>query len=473
MAQISINRAKTVTTLSLIYLFDVFCCGGAMVIISYVFDSLGLFNMGQTLMFVMWVSYSTAILYTKQILSIFDEMKTSIFVGWIINSLPILIGILAVGCSQANVHSGVCSGSAIYVFNIVAAVFMGGFACTFLWTGQYEFINRVSADEEKKSHFAIFYSLLQFAAIFSNSLNIFFYSFDVNTLWCFSIFYTGFLCVTLSIPWLLPKINGYDPNASYRSEQKLQEMKEVLQSTELQINGKKNEQLNEKPITSNEKDQGEVETTEIKTPGFAEALRRYTNLLMSPAMFKVFPFMIQSGITQTWPQIVNYRFVVGVYKDELVDQAYVKKMICVQAIFVAIGGFTASQALKFITKSTRDKAIIFLSWLIIVNTIVMSAADMYPTTVVMVLIPSFFFGASDVAFNQLVSIYTAEEVPDNTEPFALFKLIQNLFCAVNVLIFMYMQQTWFAMMNAGVFLCLAAWLRYNFSESLTLKNKPS
>ena len=474
MQKAHINRTKSVTVLSLIYLVNVLCTGGSLVIISYVYDTIGLFNIGQSIMFIIWFSYSFGIFYTKQILGMFTELKTCIFAGWIVSGFPILVGILAVGCSQGHSTEGFCSKTTIKILNWLSAFLIGAFACTFLWTGQYEFINRISQDEEKKAHFSVLYSYLQFAGIFSNLLNIFFYTYQVSTLWCFVIFYSLYVCATIAIPFLLPGINGYNPNLDQKGTKpndfELVEnpqqanashvhQEDGLDQSHDAMNKEKN--TNDKGVQNpnNSHENTEILKTPEVTPTIKEAIENYINLLMSPTMFKLFPFMIQSGMIQMWPASALYRFVVEVYAGSSATEFYVKKMICVNAIVIALGGYAASQVFKTVSGQRRDQAIIAMSWVVTGTTIFLYVASFWLNSVILVLIPSFLFGASDVGFNQLVSIYTADELPGKTEPFALFKLIQNLFCAANVLIFMAISQNTFTLFNAALFFGLALWLK--------------
>ena len=139
-------------------------------------------------------------------------------------------------------------------------------------------------------------------------------------------------------------------------------------------------------------------------------------------------------------------------------------MICVQAIFVATGGLMSSQIFKRVTSEWRNKSIVFCSMIISIDLLFFYFVGFNTNSVWLVLFPSLFIGVFDNGANQLISVYTSQEFPGNTEPFALFKLIQNVSSACNILLFMSMSQQTFTLIQSIIFVSLTIWLRYMMSH---------
>lgn len=550
-----IQRTKTVTNLTIVFLICSLCVNGAFSLISFIYDSIGLFNLGQSIMFCSWIAYSIGILYTKQILNMFAELRTCMFVGWIINGLPILVAIFAYGCYQSESSEGICNKYTIKGINLAISSLGGGLASTFLWTGQYEFINRISTEQEKPVHYSIFYSLMQFAGIIANILNILFYTFEISSIYCFTIFYLVYIGATLSITWVLPEINGYSPNANTEKEnivslnilmvplakeeaerkpsqvEKMsylsvgQESPDKISNGQLspgQISpncgsfqrqghlpsGRAPSSLLEKLSHHSLRDSsyqrfgslpkdhklslleklsqyshnrssyqrlgylpGELDPPPIilskdSAPGFFKAVKIYYDLLMQPTMFKVFPFMIQSGLVQMFGPVAVYRYVVQVYAGTNTSESQVKRMISLQAIILALGGLANSQLLNTVGVSGwRNRVIMIQSWTITLMMIFVWFTVDSMNSLWLALFPAFIFGASDVGINQLMSIYTSEEFPGQTEAFALFKQMQNLFCAFLVFLFIVLPVKEFYLLNAILFVGLSIWLRLSLGTS--------
>ena len=94
---------------------------------------------------------------------------------------------------------------------MLIGVLVGAIACVYLWTGNFAFIDSISLPEEKSAHFATYYMLLQFNGIAAHTLNFIFYSFEANTLYCFMLFFVIYILTVISIPFVLPDTESYDP----------------------------------------------------------------------------------------------------------------------------------------------------------------------------------------------------------------------------------------------------------------------
>lgn len=230
MATHHINREQAVRRLGQIYLINCTCTGAAGILISFIYDRIGLYNLGQTNLFMIYIGYSIASFYPNYILGFFREFKVGLFVGFFVNGLQILAAILTYSCYRYDLTDGFCSVKFLGPLNISVAFSIGMFASVYIWTGNFEFIARVSTNVEKKVMFAIFNTYLAFNNVLANFLNIVFYSYEVNSLVVFSCSYVIFMITTVSIYWYLPNIDGYVPEDDPQNgqiEEKEVELKNV------------------------------------------------------------------------------------------------------------------------------------------------------------------------------------------------------------------------------------------------------
>ena len=479
MASEGIQRTRSVIMLTMIYAVNLLCIGGAFTIISFIYDTIGLYNLGQMTLLLNWFSYAVGILYTKQILNFFNELRTSLFVGWIIYGSPILVAMMAYRCYSSDSTTGVCNTGFIKFFNLSIAVLNGAIGYTYIWTGQYEFLNRISAEQEKKLHFSIFYSLIQFTGIFANILNIAFYSYDFSSMVMFSGFYIVYLLMTLSVTWILPEINGYKPEEHYLvvepdndqllgpddiSGEKKPSIKYSIArklSLIMEVDDTNKQSSLPRAVFLMTPSIFPISDDDSRLPSLRQAAQVYIDLAATPQMRSILPFMLQGGLFQMYGKTVTYRLVVDVYDGLDVADSRVKEMICVQAILLSIGAFLGSQLLKKIPPGSRNKTILFQSWTGTFCMILLYVLYSRMTNIWFALIPAFLIGGSEIGFSQLVSVYTAEEFPGSTEAFALFKQIQSLLSALNVLFYIMAPSWLFFTLSLLLFAGLSIWLRFS------------
>ena len=208
----TINKTKATFYLSMIFTINFACLGGANVLVSFIYDKIGLYNLGQTTNFTTYLGFFLSNFFARNILDLFKELKTAMYTGFIFYGFTILAAIITYSCYFFDQHDAYCSPVFLKAFNLIAGFNLGFFGATLVFSGHYEYIDRISTKAEKSELFTIFYSNFQFNGIIANLLNIVFYSFEINSIYCFIGFYVIFNLTTLSIIVLIPKIFGYDPN---------------------------------------------------------------------------------------------------------------------------------------------------------------------------------------------------------------------------------------------------------------------
>ena len=175
-----IDKKAAVRNMAIIYFLNFTCIGGASVLVSYIYDQIGLVNLGQTNQFLIYLGFFISTFFARNLLSLFKEIRTCLFVGFLFYGFIILASIGTYACYSLKPDTDLCSVGILRFANYITNFNLGLLGATFVWSGQYEFIDRISLKEEKSEMFSIFFSLLQFNGIIANLINILFYSFEVN-----------------------------------------------------------------------------------------------------------------------------------------------------------------------------------------------------------------------------------------------------------------------------------------------------
>ena len=190
--------------MGLIYFVACLCLSASGGLTGFLFDSIGFYNLNQKISLLIYFSYSVSSFFAKQILGIFKNHKYGLMLGFGINGLQIVGTLITYVCYLNQSSTGVCNYTFLKAMNMLIGVAVGSLGCVFLWTGNYAFINFISLPEEKASHFAIYYLLLQFNGVAAHVLNFVFYSLNANTQVCFSIFLLIYVATVISIAFILP-----------------------------------------------------------------------------------------------------------------------------------------------------------------------------------------------------------------------------------------------------------------------------
>ena len=207
-----IDKKSAALKLSIIFSVNFACLGGTNVLVSFIYDKIGLYNLGQTNYFATYLGFFISNFFARNILGWFKELKNAMFTGFIFYGFTILAAIVTYSCYYLDHHDLYCSTVFLRVLNIVAGFNLGFFGATLVFSGQYQYIDKISTAEEKSELFAIFYSNFQFNGIAANLLNITFYTFKINSLICFIVFLSFFCLSTFLMIFLVPKIYGYNPH---------------------------------------------------------------------------------------------------------------------------------------------------------------------------------------------------------------------------------------------------------------------
>ena len=208
---IHINRKKAVRNMGLLYFLGCVSLSATGGLTGQLFDSIGFYNLNQKIVLIMFISYTISSFFVKQILSVFKNHKYSIMVGFAINGLQIAGTLVTYVCYLNKESTGVCDYTFLKAINLLAGLLVGAIASVLLWTGFYSFIDFISLPDEKPIQFASFFIFLQFNGIVAHSLNFVFYSFKLNTLYCFLFFFGIYAITVVSIPLVLPNTESYDP----------------------------------------------------------------------------------------------------------------------------------------------------------------------------------------------------------------------------------------------------------------------
>jgi len=147
MATHHINREKAVRRLGMIYLINCTCTSAASVLISFIYDRIGLYNLGQKNLFMIYIGYCIASFFPNQILHFFRELKVGLAVGFFINGLQIFAAIFTYGCYALNETSGVCARDTLLIGNVSIGFVMGLLCNVYLWTGNFEFVDKLTTKD--------------------------------------------------------------------------------------------------------------------------------------------------------------------------------------------------------------------------------------------------------------------------------------------------------------------------------------
>jgi len=318
--------------------------------------------------------------------------------------------------------------------------------------------------------FAIFNSYMIFNSIIANLLNILFYTYDVNSLYIFIGCYSIFLLVTSGIYWYLPNLHGYIP------EEDPQENPVCPPAESVAINIEHSEANLVASLVEEDKQEKTdgvrtVAKEEDANPSLKQTVSIYAKLITNGHYASLFPYLAQSGLFQGFSQGAIYRLVVNVYaNDKSVNDSFVKKMICVMLIFYSISGLMTSQISQYMKGPTKNKVMKVNSMLFAVFMVLQVFFSDLLTNFWYVVVPAVICGSIDLLFQQLIAVDLSENFPGKTEPYALFKLIQNFICAIFMIVYIYCTTYTFTVVNATLHVFLSIWFVLVFNNKSTKPN---
>lgn len=213
-----LDKRAAVIKLGIFYLIIFGSLGGGMTLVGFVYDKIGLYNLGQVNTLLIFVGFSMSGMASSSILSLFSELKTGMFFGLLLYAGTLFMAVLTYLCYVTENRTGVCSLTVLRLGNYAFNFLRGFFGAIYVWTGQYQFIDKITTTDEKKEMFGIFTQIMLVNGIVGNLLNIILYTFNVNTLYCFIGFFVVFIVSCCWLYFSLPKIRGYDPYADPSSK---------------------------------------------------------------------------------------------------------------------------------------------------------------------------------------------------------------------------------------------------------------
>ena len=202
-------RRSAVVKLAITFSINIACVAGVSTIVSFVYDSIGLYNLGQANTFSIYFGFFLSNFLAKRMLSWFRETHQAIFAGFLFYGLSILASIWTYSCYYWKLDGFFSSGAFLRPLNLASNFLLGFFGATLVWSGQYQYIDKLSSKQEKSEMFSIFYTFLQFNGVSYNLINIVLYSLDLNSLYCFSLFFVVINVSNFTLLWIVPAFRGY------------------------------------------------------------------------------------------------------------------------------------------------------------------------------------------------------------------------------------------------------------------------
>ena len=136
-------------------------------------------------MLLIFVGYFLSGPISKPILNLCPDLKTGMFVGLLIYGGTLLIAAWTYVCYVTESRNGLCSLTFLRLANYLAHFMRGFFGAVFVFSGQYQYIDKITTQEDKKEIFGIFTQVFTSNGIFGNLMNLILYTFNANSLVCF------------------------------------------------------------------------------------------------------------------------------------------------------------------------------------------------------------------------------------------------------------------------------------------------
>lgn len=430
------DRKKAVFNLGMLFVVCFTSFGASSSLVSFIYDSIGLYNLGQVNNFLIYLGFFLSNFLARPLLKMFKQLKTAMMVGFFFYGFLILAALLTYSCYFFEKNDGFCSIFFLKMVNWVAGFNLGFMGATLVWAAQYDFIDKIGNKESKKELFGIFYSTMQYNGVMSNLINIVFYTFQVNSMYCFFLFYLVFCLGNVAFQYILP-----DDRDAKREEGSAKELQHLNKLGE-----------NLSPHEEEPEKQGPEEKSLV------ESLGEFKRLLKEEKIKSILPYMIQSGLSQGYVIGAIYRLVVQVYEPYHMEDAEIKRRISMVLICFSISSYFFASFAKRIDTESRVPTIKLLSSVLSLLMVILFFFQSYITHIIMVLIPVLIFSTAEIGFNQLTSVYLSEHFPGQLESFMIFKQCQNFFCSVLLALYVLLELNTFNLVNSLFHVALSSWL---------------
>ncbi len=203
------ERRAAVRRLATVFFISLVCLDGTSNLVSFVYDSIGLYNLGQANTFSLYFGFFLSNFIAKRMLAWFADTHRAIFTGFLFYGLAILASIWTYSCYYWKLAGYSASPDFLRPLNLASNFLLGFFGATLVWSGQYQYIDRISSEAEKSELFSVFYTYFQFCGVSYNLINILLYSLDLSSLYCFSLFFLGLNISNFALLWVVPAFRGY------------------------------------------------------------------------------------------------------------------------------------------------------------------------------------------------------------------------------------------------------------------------
>ena len=484
---------KTVRTLGVLYFVTVTSLGGCISIISFVYDKIGLYNLGQVNNMLIYVGFLFGNPFSRKMLSSFGELKNTIVVGQWIYSLTILAAVLTYSCYSLESRTGICSLGFLRYSNYFAHVVRGIFGAPFVWTAQFMFIDRITTKDNKKEMLASFNQLLMLNGLFSNAFNLIFYSFGANSLFCFIGFYMTFCIGVIGLWVMLPEIKNFDPEFQALhgnaipihsngksaetpllppdSSRKVSRRKSTLvirqsfyrDSMESSMYAKYQENFEDdekNPIellekTAQEKPKELASSEDISA---VECLKRFWSMANDQRILHMHPVFMMSGIYTGFLVAMLYRQVVATLGGK--SEATIKSGLSLMWILYTLSCQLMTSRTKSMSpeqsKIYLRRATVFGAVALFYSFFVSEHILSFPITLLYVCT----LGIVDIALNLAVSISISENFPGEIDAFTVFKQVQCIFTSAFIILYVYFSYSVFSISVFATYLLCCVWFLF-------------
>lgn len=434
-----LDKHKAVLRLALIYLASMASVTGITSVSNFLYDQIGLYNLGQLGNFLCYAGMFIGTFFTRSIMGWFKDLRSAMYFGLIMIGLPMLAIVWTYGCSERSDPNDphlFCKKVFLRSINLTANFAMGLLGQAVIWATEYEYIDRLTNLAEKKSYFALFYSVMQFHGVISALLNYGLYSYNIDSLYCFIGFYSVHCLATISVAYYLPEISHY------KSEP-------CPEFSLMDYEAEANMVLKHKP-------EDRLVSAADTVKGFFDTLYNSSKLM------RFIPYMVQSGLFQGLVAGVLYRIVEIAYTDDTLDigkltphekdqeESRIKTQICLVNIFFYLCGLAACRMVLKLNHRKRNWAMRFVSVLLSVIAVSYWADEdelggdwTFP-----VIMGS--LGIIHVMLNQVPTTYISESCPKTIEAFAVFKQIQTLGAAIYLAFYLVASEANFLRVQAAL-----------------------
>lgn len=148
-------------------------------------------------------------------------------------------------------------------------------------------------------------------------------------------------------------------------------------------------------------------------------------------------------------------------------------MICLNMVGYSTAVLLTSRAAQYLQGKLRDRIMKVNSFFFMILTVLYVFYSHLLSRFVYIAMVAIVLGVIDTIFQQMISVYLSETFPRQTEPYALFKLIQNFICAIFMLIYIYSTYENYKIINAIMHVFFSTCFVFVFNNNYTAASRHS